>query len=71
MDTDPFWNKANFKVVSLDQIFALSFLFFFLHGKQIFSYIVNNNNCYKKCLQNNNLKRSQLENVQQGPILLW
>ena len=29
MDTDPFWNKANFKVVSLDQIFALSFLFFF------------------------------------------
>jgi hypothetical protein len=42
-----------------------------LHGKQIFSYIVINNNCDKKCLQNNNLKRSQLENVQKGPILLW
>jgi hypothetical protein len=70
MDTDRFWNKTNFKVVPLDQKFAISFFFYFLPGtcKQIFSYIVINNNCYKKCLQNNNLKRSQLENVQKGPI---
>jgi hypothetical protein len=39
-----------------------------LPGKQIFSYIVINNNCYKKCLHNNILKRSQMENVQTGPI---
>jgi hypothetical protein len=71
MDTDRFWNKINFEVVPLDQnSHFLSFLIF-LHGKQIFSYIVINNNCDKKCLQNNNLKRSQLENVQKGPILLW
>jgi hypothetical protein len=68
MDTDRFWNKTNFEVVPLDQ--NSQFFFSFLPGtcKQIFSYIVINNNCYKKCLQNNNLKRSQLENVQKEPI---
>jgi hypothetical protein len=40
MDIDCFWNKTNFEVVPLDQKFAISFFFYFLPGKQIFSYIV-------------------------------